>query len=233
MTATIVTLHDLSIIPASLWKWYPAENLTSTGPTLVVTLALSSVRCNRDSPTRFGTGGIALSRSRCGKWSQHDGSTQTPQTIGRTWRTCQSWYVIQDRHSTNLRWFKGLRAQHWSRSCFHRIHDFPCVPASFDLDETERIIEQAREESPHLHHLLVSWSPAKRLDPELPVADDLFVEDFGSLDIMGGHVFTDGSRGAETKDPRLRRCGFGIAWIFSEGGLLSTLHGRNQSVAMG
>ena len=37
---------------------------------------------------------------------------------------------------------------------------------------------------------------------------------------------------------RLRRCGFGVAWIFSEGGLLSTLggragilHGRNQSVA--
>ena len=55
---------------------------------------------------------------------------------------------------------------------------------------------------------------------------------------MGGHVFTDGSCGAETKDPRLRRCDFGIAWIFSEGGLLSTLggragilHGRNQSVA--
>ena len=55
---------------------------------------------------------------------------------------------------------------------------------------------------------------------------------------MGGHVFTDGSRGAETKDPRLRRCGFGVAWILSSGGLLSTLrgragilHSRNQSVA--
>ena len=74
--------------------------------------------------------------------------------------------------------------------------------------------------------------------PELPVANDPFVEDFGSLDMMGGHVFTDGSGGAETKDPRLRRCGFGVAWILSNGGLLSTLggiagmlHGRNQSVA--
>ena len=36
--------------------------------------------------------------------------------------------------------------------------------------------------------------------PELPVADDPLVEDFDSLHIMGGHVFTDGSGGAETKD---------------------------------
>ena len=35
-----------------------------------------------------------------------------------------------------------------------------------------------------------------------------------SLNIMGGHVFTDGSGGAETKDPRLRRCGYGVTWIF-------------------
>ena len=40
------------------------------------------------------------------------------------------------------------------------------------------------------------------------------------------------------KDPRLVRCGFGVAWILSNGGLLSTLggragilHGRIQSVA--
>ena len=51
-------------------------------------------------------------------------------------------------------------------------------------------------------------------------ASDPFVEDFGSLDIMGGHVFTDGSGGAETKDPRHHRCGFGVAWIISNGGLL-------------
>ena len=55
---------------------------------------------------------------------------------------------------------------------------------------------------------------------------------------MGGHLFTDGSGGTETKDPRLRRCGHGVAWILSNGGLLNTLggiarilHGRNQSVA--
>ena len=47
-----------------------------------------------------------------------------------------------------------------------------------------------------------------------------------------------GAGRAETKDPRLRRCGYGVAWIFSDGGLLNTqggragiLHGRTQSVA--
>ena len=54
MTATMATLRDLSIIPVSPWKWYPAENPNVTGPTLVVTLALSSVKCNSDFPTRFG-----------------------------------------------------------------------------------------------------------------------------------------------------------------------------------
>ena len=39
------------------------------------------------------------------------------------------------------------------------------------------------------------------------------------------------------KTPRLRRCGYGVAWIFSDGGLLTlegragSLHGKNQSVA--
>ena len=107
-----------------------------------------------------------------------------------------------------------------------------------DLDRTERIIAEAREKA---HSCPIFWFrglPPRGWYPELPVADDPFVEDFGSLDIKGGHVFTDGSGGAETKDNRLRRCGFGVAWILSSGGLLSTLggragilHGRNQSVA--
>ena len=59
-----------------------------------------------------------------------------------------------------------------------------------------------------------------------------------SLDIVGGHVFTDGSGGTETKDPRLRRCGYGVAWVLANGGMLNTLggragilHGKIQSVA--
>ena len=81
----------------------------------------------------------------------------------------------------------------------HRVHDCPCIPASF-----ERIVDEARTKS--------------------------------LLHIMGGHVFTDGTGGAE--DPGLRRCGRGVTRTFSDGGLLNTLggragilHGRNQSVA--
>ena len=62
--------------------------------------------------------------------------------------------------------------------------------------------------------------------PELPFAEQPFAEDFGSLDIAGGHVFTDGSGGTETKDPRLRRCGCGVAWVLANGGMLNTLGGR-------
>ena len=78
-------------------------------------------------------------------------------------------------------------------SVFHCIYDCPCVPASLDLDRTERIIEEAREKA---HTCPIFWFrglPPSDWYPELPVADDPFVEDFGSLDIMGGHVFTDGS----------------------------------------
>ena len=123
-------------------------------------------------------------------------------------------------------------------SMFQRVYDCPCVSNSFDLDKTERIVEEAREKA---HTCPIFWFrglPPSNWYPELPVADEPFVEDFGSLVIMGGHIFTDGSGGAETKDPRLRRCGFGVAWILSNGGLVSTLggragipHGRNQSAA--
>ena len=84
---------------------------------------------------------------------------------------------------------------------FHRIYDCPCVPASLDLDRTEQIIEEAREKA---HTCPIFWFrglPPSAWYPELPVTDDPFVEDFGSLDMRGGHVFTDGSGGAETKDP--------------------------------
>ena len=84
---------------------------------------------------------------------------------------------------------------------FHRTHDYPSIPASFDLDKTERIVDEAREKA---HSCPIFWFcglPPSDWYPELPVADGPFVEDFRSLDIMGGHVFTDGSGSTETKDP--------------------------------
>ena len=47
-----------------------------------------------------------------------------------------------------------------------------------------------------------------------------------------------GVGGTETKDSRLRRCGYGVAWVLANGGTLNTLggragilHGKIQSVA--
>ena len=104
MTATMTTLHDLSIIPASPWKWYPAENPDvewtysggDTGPFINEMQQRLSHKVWEQAALHYhGLGaenGVNM------------GSTQTPQTVARTWRTCQSWYVIQDRHGTNLRW---------------------------------------------------------------------------------------------------------------------------------
>ena len=78
-------------------------------------------------------------------------------------------------------------------SMFHRMYDCPNIPASFDLDKTARTVDEAREKA---HSCPIFWFhglPPSEWYAELPVAEDPFVEDFGSLDIMGGHVFTDGS----------------------------------------
>ena len=39
-------------------------------------------------------------------------------------------------------------------SMFHRIYDCPCVPASLDLDRTERTIEEAKEKA---HTCSIFW----------------------------------------------------------------------------
>ena len=116
---------------------------------------------------------------------------------------------------------------------------FMIVPESLHPSSwTKQIALLTKRERKLTPVLFFRGLPPRGWYPELPVADDPFVEDFGSLHTMGGHVFTDGSGGAETKDPRSRRCGYGVAWIFSDGGLLYTLggragilHGKNQSVA--
>ena len=54
MSATMATLHDLNIIPASRGNGTLPITWTSTGPILGVTLAHSLMKCNRDSPKTFG-----------------------------------------------------------------------------------------------------------------------------------------------------------------------------------
>ena len=76
---------------------------------------------------------------------------------------------------------------------FHRSCDCLCIPASFDLDKTDQLVDEAREKAHTCQFFWFRGLPPSDWCPELPVAEDLFVEDFGSLDIMGGHVVTDGS----------------------------------------
>ena len=123
-------------------------------------------------------------------------------------------------------------------SMFHRVYDCPCTPTSFELDKTDQVVDEARMRAFSCPIFWFRGLPPSSWYPELPFAEQPFAEDFGSLDIVGGHVFTDGSGGTETKDPRLRRCGYGVAWVLANGGMLNTLggragilHGRIQSVA--
>ena len=126
-------------------------------------------------------------------------------------------------------------ADHLMTRCFIAFTIARASLPPLDLDKTERIVDEAREKA---HSCPIFWFrglPPSDWYPKLPVAEDPFVEDFVSLDIMGGHVFTDRSGGTETKDPRLRRCGYGVAWILANGDSLNTLggragilHGRNQ-----
>ena len=88
--------------------------------------------------------------------------------------------------------------------CFIAFMIVRAFPIPSDLDKTERIVEEAREKA---HTCPIFWFrglPPSDWYPELPITNEPFVEDFGSLDIMGGHVFTDGSGGVETKDPPLQ-----------------------------
>ena len=68
MTATMANLHDLNIIPASPWKWYPLKTRTSTGPTLALTPGrVPQCDATETLPQSLETGGTALPLSLCGK----------------------------------------------------------------------------------------------------------------------------------------------------------------------
>ena len=244
MTATMATLHDLSIILFLPWKWYPAEN-----PDV-------------DWTYSGGDPGPFLSemqqRLSHKVWEQaalhHHGLGAENGVDMTILHRHHKQLVARGAHVRAGMLYKIATAQIYdgSRVCehdpdarvacvlcgspddsmFHRVYDCPCVPNSFDLDKTERIVEEAREKA---HTCPIFWF--RGLPPSDRYPDEPFVEDFGSLHIMGGHIFS-GSGGAETKDPRLKRCGYGVAWILSDGGLINTLggragilHGRNQSVA--
>ena len=224
---TMATLHDLSIIPASPWKWYPAENPdvdwtysgSDPGPFLSEMQQRLSHKVWEQAALHYTTvsEGANVRASMLYKIATtqfYDGS-----------KVCEPTLPVS-------------RVGHMMTQCFIAIKTVRAPPHSSSWTKPS---EQSKkqERKPTLapsSGFVASRQAIGTLSCQSPMTP--LVEDFGSLDIMGGYVFTDGSGGAETKDPRLRRCGFGVAWIFSEGGLLSALggrdgilHGRNQSVA--
>ena len=100
LTARIATLRDMNIIPATPWKWYPAD----PGPFLrEMQQRLSRKAWRQPAHHHHGKG----TEKRCG----HDGSAQKPQTVGHTRCTHQGWCVLQTCHSTDPRRPKSLRTQ--------------------------------------------------------------------------------------------------------------------------
>ena len=61
-----------------------------------------------------------------------------------------------------------LCAGHLITQCFIRIYDCPCIPTSFELDKTDRIVDEARTKA---HSCPIFWFPGlppRGWYPELP-----------------------------------------------------------------
>ena len=224
----------------------------STGPTPVVTLALSSAKCSRDFRTRmweqaalhyYGLGaekGVDMTSTYTSISDRLDLRAVLSPGLG-----CCTKLLLH--RSTTAQGFASTILTprclahcvgHLTIQCIYRVYDCPCTPTSFELDKTDQIVDEARVRARSCPVFWFRGLPPRSWYPELPFAEQPFAEDFGSLDIAGGHVFTDGSGGTETKDPRLRRCGYGVAWVSANGGMLNTqgsragiLHGKVPSVA--
>ena len=207
MTATMATLHDLSIFPASPWKWYPAENPDvdwtysggDPGPFL------------NEMQQRLSHKVWEQAALHCHGLGAENGVNMTVlhkhhrQLLARG--ACVKAGVFLKIATAQI--YDGPRVSDHDPgaqvactlcgspddSTFHRSYDCPCVPASLDLDRTQRIIEEAREKA---HTCPIFWFrglPPSDWYPELPVADDPLCR---GLWLIGYH---DGSGGAKTKNP--------------------------------
>ena len=104
MTATMATLHDLSIIPASPWKWYPAENPDvdwtysggDPGPFLSEMQQRLSHKVREQAALHYH--GIGA----------ENGVNMTVLHKHHKKLVARGAHVRAGLHSANLRWFKGL-----------------------------------------------------------------------------------------------------------------------------
>ena len=251
MTATMATLHDLSIIPVSRGNGTPPKPRTLIGPCT-----------GGDTDPILREMQQRLSHRVWEQAALHYHGLGAENGVNMTvMLEHQKQLVARGAHVRAGMLYKIATAQIYdgSRVCehdpdaqvacvlcgspggsmFHRINDCPCIPASFELDKKDRIVD---EERTNAHSCPIFWFrglPPRDWYPELPVAEDPFVEVFGSLHIMGGHVFTDGSGGAlRPKTPASGAAvmvshgsSLTVVCLSTLGGRAGILHGTNQSVA--
>ena len=213
MTATMATLYDLNIIPVSPWKWYPAEN-----PDVDWTYS------GGDPGPFVSEMQQRFSHKMWGQAALHYHGLGAEKGVDMT--MLHKHYRQLTARGAHVRagmLYKIAPAQIYdgSRVCehdpdaqvactlcgslddsmFHRIYDCPCIPTSFVLDKTDRVVDEAKARA---QSCLIFWFrglPPSGWYLELPVAEQPLAEDFGSLDIAGRHVFTDGSGARKPKIP--------------------------------
>ena len=183
----MATLRDTNILPATPWKWYPAD----PGPFLseMQQKRLSRKAWRQPAQHYHGKGAekTVWTRRFCAEttnnWSH---KVHTP------WLVCST--NLPQHRSTTVQVFANTTLLKQPRLLEYHVVgpmtrcDCTCLPASAELDKTEQIVEEARELA---HFCPIFWSrglPPNDGNLQLPVTEDPFAEDAGALNIIGGHV---------------------------------------------
>ena len=172
MTATMATLHDLSIIRASPWKWYPAENpdvdWTCSGGDPGPFLSEMQQRLfhkvwEQPSLHHHGLGAengvnMTVLHRHHRQWVARGANVKAGSPQHKS-------SMVQGFASTILEPMLPVSCEsHLLTQCFIAFMIVRAFPLPSTWTKTEQIVGGQRV-SPHLPHLLVSWSPAKRLVP--------------------------------------------------------------------
>ena len=171
MTATMATLYDLSIIPVSSWKWYPAENPDVDWTYSVGDPFLSEMQQR-------------LSHKAWEQAALHYQGLGAENGVDMTiLHKHYKQLVARGAHVRAGMLYKIATAQNYDGSrvrehdldaqvacalcgspddsMFHRVYDCPCTPTSFVLDKTDQIVDEARVRARSCPHLS-SWT--KRIE---------------------------------------------------------------------
>ena len=157
MTATMATLHDLSIIPVSV-EMVPAENPDvdwtysggDPGPFLTEMHQRLSHKVWEHAALHHH-GLLAENGVDMTILHRHHKQLLARGAHVRAGMLCKiattQYMMVQGFHDPDAQ-IACVLCGSPDDSMFHRIYDCPCVSNSFHLDKTERIVEEAREKRP-------------------------------------------------------------------------------------